>query len=212
MSQYSIVNPTALQAGQPEDISIVYSNFQAIQNILNGGIDDANVNGSANIKISKLLGYPNDVTKYLRGDGTWGIGSVPASQIEQWIGGTGVPTQATGKVGDWYLDYATDNVYERTFPPDAWTLRANIKGSTGPTGATGATGSTGAQGPPGATGATGSQGPQGPTGNTGAQGRKGLLVHKDRQVLQAHKVLLDQLVLRVLLVQVFPPVVLLARS
>lgn len=71
MSLYNIVNPTSLVAGQPEDISQVLANFQAIQTILNGGIDDANIRPTAAINPSKLLGYPADPRKFLRGDSQW---------------------------------------------------------------------------------------------------------------------------------------------
>lgn len=59
-------------AGQPEDVSQVLANFNAIAAVLNGNIDDANIKAAAAIAISKLAGYPADVTRALRGDGTWG--------------------------------------------------------------------------------------------------------------------------------------------
>lgn len=72
MGLYNIVSAPALVAGQPEDISVVLANLQAIQTILNGGIDNSNVAGAAAILASKLAGYPTDGTKVLKGDGTWG--------------------------------------------------------------------------------------------------------------------------------------------
>jgi hypothetical protein len=92
---YNIVSPSGLVSGQPEDISLVLSNLQAIQAVLNGGIDNTNINAAAAIAYSKLAlanaiklnadidpatslaiarlaGFPNDVTKALLGDGTWG--------------------------------------------------------------------------------------------------------------------------------------------
>lgn len=95
-------------------------------------------------------------------------------QVEQWLGGSGAPANTLGAAGDWYLDYATGDVYEKT--GTAWTLRTNIKGATGsqgPQGPTGATGPQGPQGDTGATGATGATGPQGPQGATGPQGVTG---------------------------------------
>jgi len=71
MGLYNIVNAASMVAGQPEDVSQVLANFQAIQAILNGGIDDNNIRSTAAINPSKLLGYPSDVTKVLRGDGSW---------------------------------------------------------------------------------------------------------------------------------------------
>ena len=71
MSLYNIVNPASMVAGQPEDVSQVLANFQAIQAVLNGGIDDSNINATGAISPSKLAGYPNDATKALFGNGTW---------------------------------------------------------------------------------------------------------------------------------------------
>jgi len=52
------------------------------------------------------------------------------AQIEQWLGGSGAPVGTNGNVGDWYLDYGTGNVYEKT-ADTIWTQRANIKGPPG---------------------------------------------------------------------------------
>jgi hypothetical protein len=71
MGLYNIVNQASLVAGQPEDIGQVLANFQAIQAVLNGGIDDVNIRSTAAINPSKFLGYPSDRTKWLRGDGLW---------------------------------------------------------------------------------------------------------------------------------------------
>jgi hypothetical protein len=72
MTAYSIVNPTALASGQPEDITVVLSNFQALQAVINGNLDDSNVKAGAGILPSKLANYPANSGLYLRGDGTWG--------------------------------------------------------------------------------------------------------------------------------------------
>jgi hypothetical protein len=93
MGAYNIVNPADLVSGQPEDISQVLANFQAIQAILNGGIDNSNINAAAAIAYSKLMlansilnadispaaaiaiaklaGYPANGAVFLAGDGTW---------------------------------------------------------------------------------------------------------------------------------------------
>jgi hypothetical protein len=71
MGFYNIVNAPSLVAGQPEDIAQVLANFQAIQAVLNGGIDDVNVRSTAAINPSKFLGYPSDPTQALFGDGLW---------------------------------------------------------------------------------------------------------------------------------------------
>src|SRR5262245_51147137 len=78
MGQYTLVNPANMRAGQPEDVSVVLANLQAIQTILNGGIDDSNVAVAAGILASKIAGYPNDSAKVLRGDGSW-ASAVPAA-------------------------------------------------------------------------------------------------------------------------------------
>lgn len=41
-------------AGQPEDISVVLSNFNAIATTINGNLDDANVKATAGIALTKL--------------------------------------------------------------------------------------------------------------------------------------------------------------
>jgi microcystin-dependent protein len=83
MGVYNIVTPGALAAGQPEDISVVLANFNAIASILNGGIDNFNLSPAAAIVASKLSGFPSDGTKYLAGDGTWPpmLGSVPTGAV-----------------------------------------------------------------------------------------------------------------------------------
>lgn len=72
MGAYNIVSSAALQSGQPEDISVVLANLQAIATVLNGGVDNSNINAAAAIAASKLAGYPADGSKVLKGDGTWG--------------------------------------------------------------------------------------------------------------------------------------------
>jgi hypothetical protein len=69
---------------------------------------------------------------------------------EKWFTGAGAPAGGTGIVGDWYIDTATYDFYEKT-GASAWTLRGNFKGATGNTGLTGA------------------DGPQGPAGQQGAR-------------------------------------------
>ena len=96
-----------------------------------------------------------------------------------WLFGAVAPTNQ-GKDGDFYLDTATFDVYQKS--SGAWSKTGNIKGATGAQGPKGDKGDTGEQGPQGETGAqgpkgdkgdTGAQGPQGEKGETGAQGPKG---------------------------------------
>jgi hypothetical protein len=72
MTAYNIVNPTALASGQPEDITVVLSNFQALAAVINGNLDDGNIKAGAGLAISKLQNYPANSGLYLRGDSTWG--------------------------------------------------------------------------------------------------------------------------------------------
>lgn len=65
--------------------------------------------------------------------GTAGTAGAPGSK---WFSGTGAPAGATGAVGDWYLNDANGDVYEKT-GASAWTLRDNL---TGPQGAAAAGG------------------------------------------------------------------------
>lgn len=75
----------------------------------------------------------------------------PAGQATVWRNTTGIPSGATGIVGDWAIDTATGNVWEKT-GVSTWTARGTVKG---PQGDTGATGSPGSDGAPGADGADG---------------------------------------------------------
>lgn len=88
------------------------------------------------------------------------------------LNGSGAPAGALGAVGDYYLDTATDDFYEKT-GASAWTLRVNLKGSTGATGAAGADGADGAQGPQGIQGPAGANGTNGLDGADGADGADG---------------------------------------
>ena len=92
ITAYNIISPTALQAGQPEDVSVVLANLQAIASVLNGQIDNANISPAASLAISKLAGYPSDGAKSLLGDGTWGsVQGIPTGVILPY-GGAASPT------------------------------------------------------------------------------------------------------------------------
>lgn len=71
MGAYNVVNPAALASGQPEDISVVLANLNAIAAVINGGLDNTNVAAGAALAASKIAGYPSDGSKVLAGDGTW---------------------------------------------------------------------------------------------------------------------------------------------
>jgi len=51
---YNVVNASSLVSGMPEDISQVLANFNAIATVLNGNVDNTNINSSAAIDQTKL--------------------------------------------------------------------------------------------------------------------------------------------------------------
>ena len=70
MTAYNVIGATSLAAGQPEDVSVILANLQAIAAVINGQIDNANLSPAAAVVASKLAGYPADASKVLRGDGS----------------------------------------------------------------------------------------------------------------------------------------------
>jgi hypothetical protein len=99
--------------------------------------------------------------------GSQGPAGAPGSQGpagtpgEKWFTGSGAPSGATGIVGDWYLDSANGDYYEKT-GASAWTLRGNLRGPQG---------ATGPQGNPGPSGAsTFTSGTGAPSAATGVDG------------------------------------------
>jgi hypothetical protein len=73
MTAYNVIDPGKLVPGEPEDISVILANFQALANVL-GALDNGNLSADAAIAISKLANYPGDPAKILKGDGSWGSG------------------------------------------------------------------------------------------------------------------------------------------
>jgi hypothetical protein len=110
MGAYNVVSAAAMVAGQPEDVSVVLANFNAIATVLNGGIDNSNINAAAAIAYAKLAlggnivnadinvaaaiaaskfaGYPADIASILRGDGTWAKGLSALGDIN--LGANGI--------------------------------------------------------------------------------------------------------------------------
>jgi hypothetical protein len=82
---------------------------------------------------------------------------------EVWFTGSGVPAGAIGIVGDWYLNSANGDYYEKTASA-AWTLRGNLRGPQGIQGPAGADSTV--PGPPGPQGEQGIQGVPGPSAIT----------------------------------------------
>lgn len=75
---------------------------------------------------------------------------IPGLSAAVWRDGSGVPSNALGNDGDYYLDDTTGDVYTRA--SSVYSLVGNIKG---PAGANGSNGADGAQGPPGPAGGAG---------------------------------------------------------
>lgn len=124
-----------------------------ITNVATGGAATANITGTApNQTLS--LGIPigatgpantltvGTVTALTPASApTVGItGTAPTQTINfgipsgaEWLQGAVVPATGTGIVGDWYINTATSDYYEKTGAA-VWTLRGNLKGLTGNTG------------------------------------------------------------------------------
>jgi len=90
----------------------------------------------------------------------------------RWYVDTGAPDNALGLPGDFYLDDANGDVYEKT-GVSTWTLVANIAGPQGIQGIQGIQGEQGIQGIQGLKGDKGDKGDQGDKGDTGDKGDKG---------------------------------------
>src|SRR5215469_14334796 len=54
MTTYTVVNPGNLVDGQPQKISDVVANFNAVATVFNGNIDDSNINPSSGIGLGKI--------------------------------------------------------------------------------------------------------------------------------------------------------------
>jgi hypothetical protein len=105
-------------------------------------------------------------------------GSGGSGSGSTWYEGAGAPASGSGADGDFYLNTANGDVYQKA--SGAWgapvgniTGPQGPQGATGPTGPAGPQGNDGPQGPQGATGPQGNDGPQGPTGPQGPQGATG---------------------------------------
>jgi hypothetical protein len=84
-------------------------------------------------------------------DGATGPAGADGAAGSRIYSGTGAPAGGSYLIGDWYLNDANGDWYEKT-GASAWTLRDNL---TGPQGSQGIQGIQGIQGPTGATGSDG---------------------------------------------------------
>jgi hypothetical protein len=92
---------------------------------------------------------PTGATGATGATGPTGPAGAAGADGATWLSGSGVPAASLGKNGDFYLNTATSDVYNKA--SGTWTAVANIQGATGATGASGITGPQGIQGPPGIT-------------------------------------------------------------
>jgi hypothetical protein len=114
-------------------------------------------------------------------------GSAGATGGTVWGAGAGLPSDLSGKDGDFYLHTVSGDVYEKA--AGHYSLKVNLRGPQGEPGPQGAAGAPGIQGPvgpagpegpagpvgpQGLAGPTGAEGPAGPQGLTGPQGPQGL--------------------------------------
>lgn len=65
--------------GTTADASLIATNNAAIKTVVNGGLDNSNIAADAAIAPSKFASFPNNSSKVLLGDGTWGTG--PGMQL-----------------------------------------------------------------------------------------------------------------------------------
>jgi microcystin-dependent protein len=70
MSNYNVVDRASLQDRQPEDISKVLANFDAIAAIINGQLDGTNLKADAALHLSQLAQDGASVGDIVRWDGT----------------------------------------------------------------------------------------------------------------------------------------------
>jgi len=80
MTSYTIVNPGGLVDGQPMHIADVLANFNAIQAVVNGGIDDSNISGGISLgKVATLIF--NQVSPSASWSIAHGLGKYPSIEI-----------------------------------------------------------------------------------------------------------------------------------
>src|SRR5215471_9912914 len=123
MGFYNVINPLSMQAGQPEDVSQVLSNFNAIAGVLNGAVDNSNIAVAAAIARSKLdfgAGLTNaDIAPGAAIDGSkLATDSVTATQIAANGVGTSEITNAAVTFAKLAHLYPFQAVTTYSFPAD----------------------------------------------------------------------------------------------
>lgn len=75
------INLTDPINGTVTDATLIAANNNILETVINGGIDDANVSSGAALSPNKFKGFPNDPTKALLGDGSWGSFAPPITTV-----------------------------------------------------------------------------------------------------------------------------------
>lgn len=120
-------------------LNALNSNFQIIQDAIDNLLSrDGTLPNSmgANLDMNsyRIQNLPEAVSptepvRYGDIDGLLNIVNSPS----KWYSGAGAPLGTDYIVGDWYINSNNSDIYEKT-GNTTWTLRANIKGATGPIG------------------------------------------------------------------------------
>ncbi|MCK0203532.1 collagen-like protein [Ornithobacterium rhinotracheale] len=134
--------------------------------------------GIGNVQVKPGFYYYENKSNSLNG-GTWkamGAGaSIKGEDGKSLLSGTTAPNTSTGKVGDFYINTTTNQIYGPK-TSSSWGNPTSLIGPRGATGATGARGPQGVAGPAGPVGPKGDKGEKGdagPRGLTGVQGPQG---------------------------------------
>lgn len=115
---------------------------------------------------------PQGVRGIIGPKGLNGLNGKDGKDGSKWWAGKGKPDASVGKVGDFYLDELTADIYWRK--STGWEWQLNIKGPKGERGPGGGAGSDGAPGPAGEKGDKGDPGDIGPEGPAGSPGSPGV--------------------------------------
>ncbi|WP_276516739.1 hypothetical protein [Ornithobacterium rhinotracheale] len=132
--------------------------------------------GIGNVQVKPGFYYYENKSNSLNG-GTWkamGAGaSIKGEDGKSLLSGTTAPNTSTGKVGDFYINTTTNQIYGPK-TSSSWGSPTSLVGPQGPVGARGPQGVAGPAGPKGDKGEKGDAGPRGLTGVQGPQGPRGV--------------------------------------
>ncbi|MGQ3585748.1 hypothetical protein [Ornithobacterium rhinotracheale] len=132
--------------------------------------------GIGSVQVKPGFYYYENKSNSLNG-GTWkamGAGaSIKGEDGKSLLSGTTAPNTSTGKVGDFYINTTTNQIYGPK-TSSSWGSPTSLVGPQGPVGARGPQGVAGPAGPKGDKGEKGDAGPRGLTGVQGPQGPRGV--------------------------------------